>query len=83
MIKRMFKKHRIKICSYSGAGWKATDINDPVEIAQIITNEFEYSKFCNFWNQIPTIDDLQQVLCKVFPKDISNIIIEMSVGTSV
>lgn len=72
VINRIFRLSDMTICSYDPTAEK------PVSIVKIIKDDLEYKKFCDFWNKIPTCRQLQEVLCRRFPKDIANIIIEMS-----
>ena len=84
-FEKMFNKWApITVCSYMGAGWKKkvafekfgqASIGKPVGLSKLVRDDNEYANFCRFWGKIPTIRQLQQVLCLRFPKDIANMII--------
>lgn len=74
--KEFFMNSKITICSYDKAWLKATE-NEPDDLIDIVRDEVTYNKFRDYWNRVPTIKEMRDMLLEFFPKDIANKIVSM------
>lgn len=72
VMKRILESPGVAICSNKDC---ASYGSEAAMLIKIIRDECEYNKFCCFWKVIPSIRQVFEVLCKIFGKDISKLIL--------